>query len=213
MIRVGEKLKEERRKQNLTVDQVAKATKIRPQFITAIEEGMYEKLPVGSYAHGFVKNYIALLGLPEKELMALFRREYDTKEHQRLMPESFVGKEAISLKRFSLSRTVWLIALVIFALFIYLFYQYRAAFFPPYLSISSPKEKEVISSQTVLVTGSTDANTAVTVNNLPTFVDSTGKFTKEVPVFPGNVVLSVKAVNSFGKMTEIDRHVTITVGQ
>ncbi len=213
MIKIGERLKEERKRQNVSIEQVAKATKIRQQFIIAIEEGRYEQLPGPNYAHGFVKNYITFLGLSENELLALFRREYDSNEYQGLIPEGFVGKETISLKRFSLNRMVWLLGIVVLALFCYLFYQYRAAFFPPMLQVSTPQEKALIPLQNVLVSGNTDTNTVVTVNNLPTFVDASGKFTKEIPVFPGNVILTIKAVNSFGKVTTLERHVTITVGQ
>src|SRR5260221_1367644 len=128
MIRVGEKLKEERKKKGLTLEQVAKATKIRESFLLAIEEGDYHKLPGSSYAHGFVKNYLEFVELPIREYMALFRREYDEKENRKLMPEGLVGREGIPLNRFSIRQAFWLGGVIILLLFIYLLFQYRAAF-------------------------------------------------------------------------------------
>lgn len=213
MIRVGEKLKEERKKMGLTIEQVAKSTRIRPEFLRAIEEGAYEKLPGSSYAHGFVKNYIEFVGLPLREYMALFRREYDEKEHRGVLPESFVGKEKITLRKFTISQALLLAGAVILLIIGYLIFQYRASFLSPELNITKPLENEKISSQTVLISGNTDPNTAVTVNDLPAYVDASGKFSKEIPVFPGNVVISVKAVNSFGKISTLQRHITVIVSQ
>lgn len=209
MIRVGETLKEERNKKGLTLEEVAVATKIRSNFLQAIEEGHFEKLPGASYAHGFVKNYLEFLGLPVREYLARFRREYDSEKSRKLVPEGLLEKEHISLKHFSIRQAFWLGGVVLLALFVYLFYQYRAAFFPPTLSVGSPKEHATISSQTVAVEGTTDPNTVVTVNALPAYVDANGKFTKELPVFPGQQTIVVKAVNSFGKITEVDRHITV----
>lgn len=211
MIRVGETLKEERKKKGLTLSQVAKATKIRESFLLAIEEGKYQELPGSSYAHGFVKNYLEYLELPIREYMALFRREYDEKENSKLMPEGLIGKENIPLHRFSVRQAFWLGGVVILALFAYLLFQYRQAFWAPQLVVSTPTEKAVLVAQSILVSGTTDPNTTVTVNTLPAYVDSTGKFSKEIPVFPGDITISIKAVNSFGKITDVERHVRVKV--
>ena len=77
MTRVGEKLYEERIKKGYTLEEVSKATKIKVHFLQAIEKGDYKKLPSGTYAQGFVKNYAGFLKLPEHEMLALFKREYD----------------------------------------------------------------------------------------------------------------------------------------
>lgn len=211
MIKIGEKLKEERKKRGLTLEHVAKATKIRESFLQAIEEGNYEKLPGSSYAHGFVKNYLEYMGFPTKQYLALFRREYDEKENRKLMPEGLVGREGIPLRRFSITQAIWLGGVIILALFAYLLFQYRAAFWAPQLNVTSPAEKSTLSAQTILISGTTDTNTAVTVNTLPAYVDTTGKFSKEIPVFPGDIVITIKAVNSFGKITTVERHVRIKV--
>lgn len=213
MIRVGEKIKEARIKKGFTVAEVARATKIRPAFLHAIENGSYQELPGGSYAHGFVKNYVDFLGLPSREYMALFRREFDEKEHLGVLPESFVGKEEIPLKTVRLNRAIGVVSAVVVLILLYIFFQYRAAFLNPTLTLSYPPDNTKVSSQTILVTGNTDPNTTVTVNNLPAYVDNDGHFSKEIPVFPGNEVVSVKAVNSFGKTAVVEKHIFVTVQQ
>lgn len=213
MIKVGERLKEERKKKGLTLEQVAKATKIRPEFLRAIEAGTYEKLPGSNYAYGFVKNYLELVELPVAEYLARFRREYDADKQRKLMPEGLVGKENIPLKRFSVQHAILLGIGILGALFLYLLFQYRAAFWSPRLTVDVPKENAVTTAQTVLIKGTTDPNAGVTINTLPAYVDTNGNFSKEIPVFPGTITLTIKAVNSFGKIATVVRHITVKTSQ
>lgn len=213
MIHIGDTLHEARQKKGLTLEQVAKATKIRASFLDAIEKGEYDKLPGPNYAHGFVKNYVEFLGLPVRENLALFRREYDENEQRKLMPQGLMGKENISLRKFSVKQIAWLSVAVIFALFAYLLFQYRAAFWPPMLTVAEPQQHAVVSGQMVEVKGATDADAAVTVNNLPAYVDANGQFIKEIPVFPGNATITIKAINSFGKIAIIQRQIQVKLSQ
>lgn len=209
MIRLGHRLQEERKKQGLSLEQVAKGTRIRLGFLEAIEKGDYRRLPSSAYAQGFVKNYVEYLGLPTRELLALFRREFNEQEYLGVLPESFTKPKSITVNRFRLWQTFGVVALVLLVLVMYVFFQYKSAFFAPALSVSVPQEEQVIATQTITVTGSTEQNTTVTVNGLPTFIDSNGNFKKDITVFPGSSTITVKAVNSFGKISTLERHVTV----
>lgn len=209
MVKLGDRLKEERKRQNLTIEQIAKATKIRPQFLEAIEKGEYKKLPSTAYAQGFVKNYVDYLGLPEKELLALFRREFKEEEFLGVLPESFTQPKEISLEGVRIKRA-WVIGVgLLVVLILYIFFQYKSAIFSPSLDVKIPQENARVTSQTLRVAGTTDPNTTVTVNNFPVFVDSVGDYEKEFTVFPGKVTVTVKATNSFGKVSTVVRHVLV----
>ena len=58
---VGSILKEAREAKRFSLDQVEQATKIRRNFLEAIEGDAYHVLPSVSYAKGFVKNYAGYL--------------------------------------------------------------------------------------------------------------------------------------------------------
>ena len=209
MIRIGDKLREEREKQGLSLEEVAKATKIRVAFLEGIEKGNYKDLPSSAYIQGFVKNYIDFLGLPQKEFVALFRREFNEKEYIGVLPKNISANKEISLNRVRIRQAVVLVGALLLGLLVYIFLQYRQAFFNPSLTIVTPKEASVVSSQTVTVTGKTDANASVTVNGSPVFVDPSGNFTKEITVFSGNTTIIVTSTNTFGKVTTISRHVQV----
>jgi len=60
---VGYTLRQERERQNLSINDIEQGTSIRALYIEAIEAGEYDKLPGTIYAKGFVKNYAKFLGL------------------------------------------------------------------------------------------------------------------------------------------------------
>ena len=60
---VGYTLRQERERQNLSIEDIEQGTSIRALYIEAIENGEYDKLPGTVYAKGFIKNYAKFLGL------------------------------------------------------------------------------------------------------------------------------------------------------
>lgn len=209
MIKAGQRLHDERKKQGLTLGQVADATKIREEFLAAIEKGEYDKLPSSSYAKGFVRSYTRFLELPEKETLALFRREFKGDEDYDVLPEGLSRKKEVPIRKFKI-RQVILLGLVIFILLMsYIFFQYRYAFINPPLDIESPKEMANLSSSTVTVTGKTDPAATVYIGDAVVPVNDDGSFKKEVVEFPGKTTITIKAVNRFGKQTALERHIVV----
>lgn len=72
---VGDKLRAEREKQNLTVKDIEKGTSIRALYIECIEKGDYEQLPGEVYTKGFIRNYANYLKLNATELVHEFVAE------------------------------------------------------------------------------------------------------------------------------------------
>ena len=209
MIRAGQKLRDERQNRGLSISEVSSATKIRTRFLEAIEKGEYVKLPSSSYAQGFVRNYAKFLDLAEEEILALFRREFDEEKAYKVLPEGLVRQKEMPLKRFKIKQAVVLVVLLFVLLLGFIVFQYRNTFISPPISLSSPIEMEVLSSSTVSVSGNTDPNSTITVNDEQVSVNSDGTFRKIITGFPGKTTITVKAVNRFGKQTIVERHVVI----
>jgi cytoskeletal protein RodZ len=209
MTKAGEKLQQARLEKGLTLEDVAKSTKIKTEFLAFIEEGEYAKLPSVSYAHGFVRNYAKFLGLPEKEIMAIFRREFDEDKTYRVLPKGFGEGDSFPLSKFKLKQTAVLI-IVIFLLFMgYILFQYRGAFLNPPLEITSPKNGSLVLSSEVTIIGKTDSNATVYIEKNAVSVDQNGNFKKTINVFPGETTITVNAVNKFSR--ETDKQIEINV--
>ena len=191
------------------MEEVSKATKIRTSFLQAIENGDYKMIPSGTYAHGFVRNYARFLELPEHEMLALFKREYDEEKQIRVLPDGLVRDEEFSLSRFKIAQTLKVVFLILVVLLVYLIFQYRSAIFDPSLSVSSPNDNAVVSSEAVTVIGKADSNSIVFVNSEPAALDKDGNFKKTVIVFPGHDKITVKSVNNFNRTTTLERSIEV----
>jgi cytoskeletal protein RodZ len=211
MIKSGEKLQQTRAEKGLSLEDVAKGTRIKKEFLSYIENGEYSKLPSASYAHGFVRNYAKFLGLPDEEILAIFRREFDEDKTYKVLPKGFEQKQNFPVFKFKIRQAVLLSGVVVFFFLGYLLFQYRDAFLNPPLNISSPKQGSVSSSQ-VKVTGTTDSNAIVYINKDAVTVDEGGNFAKVINVFPGQTTIIIKAVNKFSRQTEKDITVNVRPG-
>ena len=63
----GERLRRERERRNITLDEISLSTKISIRMLTALETEKFEQLPGGIFNKGFVRAYARFLGLDEQE--------------------------------------------------------------------------------------------------------------------------------------------------
>jgi transcriptional regulator with XRE-family HTH domain len=73
--RVGRKLEAARRQRGLTLEQVAATTRVRREFLEALEEMNAKLLPGKAYALAYLKSYAKVLGLDPAEIVEQFQRE------------------------------------------------------------------------------------------------------------------------------------------
>jgi len=66
----GARLKQEREKQRISLDDVSLSTKIGTRLLQALEEEKFEQLPGGIFNKGFVRAYARHLGLDENQAVA-----------------------------------------------------------------------------------------------------------------------------------------------
>ncbi len=208
MIHVGQKFIHGRTIKKLSLEDVAKATKINVVFLQAIEKGDYQKLPSSAYAYGFVRNYARFLGLPEKETLALFRREF---AEEKIFHEGTPG--ITKTKEFRIKRLRIKDKLVLFLLlcllFGFLLFQFRYLFTQPQFEVTTPKEGQLIKGQEVLVSGKADPNATLYINNTPVTVEGNGTFTKILEVFEGKTTIQVRIVNRFGREKILERRIEV----
>ncbi len=69
---VGAYLRTIRESRGLTLEDVASVTRIGKNYLLAIEEGTFEKLPSSTYIKGFLRVYASYLGLSSDEIIARF---------------------------------------------------------------------------------------------------------------------------------------------
>ena len=72
---IGDLLRAERERQNLSIKDIEKGTSIRSLYIEAIEKGEYKTLPGEVYTKGFIRNYANFLKMDADAAVKQFNEE------------------------------------------------------------------------------------------------------------------------------------------
>lgn len=88
MSQLGEQLRQARENNGLSLAQAASETRIRQQFLEALEAGKYDALPNDVVTKGFIRNYAQFLQLSAEELIDLYRLERGGSQPIRVIPTS-----------------------------------------------------------------------------------------------------------------------------
>lgn len=180
---------------------VARITKIRPQFIAIIESDDYRQLPSGTVARGFIRNYAEFLGLNASQVLAVFRRDFVENQQGQIVPRGMV--EPVGKATFWTPRTTLVVAVtLVFTLFgAYLVYQYRLLTGPPPLDWVVPVDHQEVHESSVEVSGLTDPEATITVNDQAVALEKGGRFLFRLSLTPGDNTITITATSKFGKTT------------
>ena len=204
---VGQILKEEREKKFYTLDEIEKATKIRKELLENLEKDQYQKLPPPTFVQGFIKNYGRFLGLETTKLLAIYRREFSEGKNPPRILESF--SNPLDRKKFRLTpaKLVGLAVLVMIAIFFsYLWFEYRFLTDAPFLEIQEPNSQHV-STSAILVSGRTDPEARVSINNQEIQTSIDGRFSQEINLTEGSNTIVITALGKSGKISKVERTV------
>lgn len=205
---VGLILKEARLAKGCSLEQAEADTKIRANFLDALERDDYNQLPSPLYAKGFVKNYSEYLGLNSATVLAFFRRQNEDIPKTSIFPKGVAEPLNKSGMRLTPGRFLALTILGCVALFLfYLGFQYRRLSEPPRLVIESPKDKAVTIDRKIDVMGKTDPDATVFINGVSLIVQSDGRFFDQITLEPGVNQLTISATSRYGKSTIVKREV------
>ncbi|EOT25862.1 helix-turn-helix domain-containing protein [Enterococcus saccharolyticus] len=69
---IGDRLRQARRKQNISINELQKQTKIQKRYLEAIERGAFDVLPGEYYVRSFIREYAAAVGEDGDYLVAVF---------------------------------------------------------------------------------------------------------------------------------------------
>ena len=202
---IGKVLKEARLKKRKSILAVEEETKIKKEFIGAIEDENWSTLPELPVILGFVKNIAKVLSIDERQLVAVLKRDYPPKILA-VNPKPDVSKSFVWNPRITFLVGVGTILIIILG---YLGFQYVKFVSPPPLTVYEPKNEQVIKRSKVKISGKTDPDATVVANNQPILVDDKGNFSGEVEVFEGTGEIEVKALFRTGKDTQITRKIKV----
>lgn len=222
---LGEKLGKLRSERRISLSEVSRVTKIQVKYLEYLEKGAYEKLPADVYVKGFLRNYSEFLGIDERILVKLYEKERGIKNNlekgKKLSAIPFrsgffsrrleaigrkknilAGGERINISPFVVTPriiAVSFILLLIFGGFFYLYREIGSFAGAPRLVIISPDKNYSIAGNSVEVSGVTDRDAKVFINEQAVLVNDDGKFRENLTVQSGTNTVTIRAVNRFKK--------------
>lgn len=107
----GERLRDARVKADLSLDEAAHRTRIRRDYLEAIEAMDARGLPARAYAIGYLRTYASFLSLEPEALVEQFKRDVDTETGRAQPTAAAKTREPIKLPRGALGAMMILISL------------------------------------------------------------------------------------------------------
>ncbi|NCN59189.1 hypothetical protein COY29_06365 [Candidatus Woesebacteria bacterium CG_4_10_14_0_2_um_filter_39_14] len=200
---IGEILKSARIKKRYSLKKVERETKIKKEFVEAIESGDWTVLPDFPVVLGFVKNLASFLEVDVKMAQATLKRDYPPRGLS-INPKPDVGGKFAWTPKYTF--LVGILTTVL-ALFGYLGFQFIKFNSPPALEVTRPPESFVATSNKIDISGKTDSDATIKINNQLVLVDEDGVFNGQVEIFEGTEEIVITATNRSKKETTIVRKI------
>lgn len=203
----GEKLRQARRYRNLKIEEVSRKINIQAKYLLALEDERFESLPAGLYGKNFLKEYAEFLGLNSQELLRSWPEENTAPESNNPFSRALVKKSQFLVLP-KIIRNI-LIAAAIFACLLYLIFYFKNIVSPPKLIITTPENNLMITDSSLVVTGQTEAEAEVRINNETVLNNNNGYFSQTVDLKKGLNNLTITAKKKYGREKVVTRQILV----
>jgi cytoskeletal protein RodZ len=173
-----------------TIEEISQKTKIPIRFLQAFEQEIPKNFPNEPYCSLMLREYSTYLSLNPDEVVSIFRRDYANKIKNNDIKKSFFA--------FTPQFTYTFFTAILVLLFSgYIFFEYVKYNRPPNLTVDWPKNYSKI----VEISGKTDAESTVKINQDLVVVNQEGVFFKKMELSTGEAKITVESVSPAGKST------------
>ena len=192
MLRTSSLLKNTRLDKEYELIDISKKLKIPVKYLAAIEDEDVKNFPQEPYCSLTVKDYADYLGLNGQEMLSFFRRDFEQKKRNKSIKKSGVSFTPQFTFRF-------LIGVIIIFFVFYLTSEYIKFNRPPKLKINWP---ETVTNQGFDLTGITDPDSTIRINEDLIIVGANGSFQKKIQVgSDSDLKITVESKSPSGKTT------------
>lgn len=207
---IGRELQQVRISQKVPLKNIAKVLGIRLEYLEALEDGNYEKLPQGLYGRNFLREYAKYLRLDEEKILQIYDENNSfsvagTKE------KIFIHKVPqfqyfITIPKFI--KNALLVLGVLICLF-YLGYYINNIIAPPSLIVLFPDRDMTVKNDSLTIRGSTEEMAEVTINDEKILIDKNGNYFKEISLKTGLNIINIVAQKKYSRKNIIERKIIL----
>ncbi len=216
---VGDLLREKRRQLGRDIKEVSEHTKIRSEYLLALETGNYEKFASDVYAKGFLKKYAKYLGISPDRAAAMYRRESSLSKGDSIKNTDYLSQKLSSGGGFVITPArifTGAVVLLLLLFVVYLFSQISTVLREPALTISTPvaltagtRGTFLTSQGQITISGQVELGSALTLNGSQVNVNNLQIFEiTDLPLVVGENIFKLEARTQFGQTSVITLAVT-----
>jgi len=204
---VGEKLRRARRALNLSIEPIAKKLKIRAEYLMAMEDERFDKLPAGLYGKNFLKEYASFLGLKPKELT----KDFDEKLFGEESANPFSQKVLKSHRLLVWPKIIKniLISGAVLICFLYLIFYFKNIVTAPDLTIIQPDKNILTSASSITISGQTELEAEVRINGEIVLNNNKGTFSQTINLKKGLNSVTISAKKKYSREQSITRQILV----
>jgi cytoskeletal protein RodZ len=195
MKRASTILESARLDRELDFTEISKKLKIPQKYLIAFENENSADFPGEPYCSLMVKDYADFLGLNGEELLCLFRRDYDRKPQYTARRRFWFSLTP----QFAFTSFISLLGIIFIA---YLVTEYLKFNRPPELKINWPSD---FSKNSVEISGITDPESTIRINDTLVIVNSDGAFKKTLEISTSEAKIVVEAKSPAGVVTKDEK--------
>lgn len=204
---IAQILREARVEKKKSLKMIAERLNINIKYLSALENGEFNKLPEGIYGKNFLKQYAEYLNLDYKNLSKIFNDEYKNKGKTELFSKQKIKKQYLIIIP-KIFKTLIIVSAVIL-LFTYLGFSLNKAASVPKLNIISPDKDIIIKEKTYEIKGSTESETEISINGEIINTDRDGTFSKLLSLKVGLNTIIITARKKYGKENTIIKQILV----
>ena len=196
MYRASNILQTARLDKDLTVEEIAKKTKIPAKYLQAFETEEKKNFPQEPYCSLMVKDYALFLGLNANYVLSLFLRDFDVKNK----PSKFHKDKFCFTPQLTFIISIYLGIILFIAYLVFEYIQFNS---PPLLKINWPDKPST--GETIEISGTTSDDATIRINSDLIVVDQDGNFIKSIKFPPKDNKVIIEAKSPSGKISKAEK--------
>lgn len=194
---LGEKLRQVRLQKNQRIEDLSRSLGIRREYLEAIEESQYDRLPSGLYGKSFLKKYALRLGFKLKDISHDLDRISAENELGNPFSQKIVKKHKFLIFPRLIRNIIFGVAIT--ACLLYLVLYSKKIILPPELIITQPENNALLKENSYLIKGQTDAGAEVRINEALVLNNDQGNFAQMVNLKKGINTLTISAKKRYSR--------------
>ena len=207
---LGEILIKHRKERKLSIEKSAKDININSRYIRLLEKNKFSELPADVYTVNILKNYAEILNLNPNSVIERYKKEKDIYLKTQIEKKQAIKNSKILNLILNPQLLKYIVVLIIVGSIItYIGWGINKIISPPDLTILTPNDNLIIETHSIQISGKTEKEVDILINNRPVLIDTEGSFNIDIDLQNGLNIIKITAQKKHSKKNIIYRKIIV----